>query len=62
MGFLVISWVAIAGMWIKEKFLTHDQRLDYHDDRLIELEKHSEEAIGQRQEMLNILRGLQDVG
>lgn len=55
-GFLIVAWVGVASMWVKDKFLDHGERLDQHDDRLIELEKNNEVAIDQREEMLTILR------
>ncbi len=61
-GFLVASWIGIASMWVKDKFANHEQVLDQHDDRIIELENRNELADDQREEMLTILRKLPNVG
>jgi len=55
-GFLTVSWVGVASMWVKDKFSDHGERLDQHDDRIMELEQNNEKANGQREEMLDILR------
>jgi len=55
-GILIVSWVGIASMWIKDKFTDHEVILDDHDDRIIELESNNQKANGQREEMLDILR------
>jgi len=55
-GFLVVSWVGVASMWVRDKFADHGELLDQHDDRLSELESNHAEAHGQRKEILQILR------
>jgi len=54
-GFLIVSWIGIAATFIKDKLGKHDERLD-------SLEEWREDSLNQNKEMLDILRGLKDVG
>lgn len=54
-GFLIVSWFGIAAMFIKDK-------LTNHEDRIGALEEVNEKSFKQSTEMLDILRGLRNVG
>ena len=61
-GFLVISWIGIASMWVREKISDHAQRIDEHDDRIMILEKAAIQEQSDRREMLSILRNMRNAG
>jgi len=48
-GFLVVAWVGIASMWIKDRFKDHEERI-------VELENSNGQAHDDRQEILGLLR------
>ena len=54
-GFLIVSWVGVAALWIKDK-------LANHEDRLNSLEDLNERTFTQNSEILDVLKGMRDVG
>ena len=54
-GFLIVSWVGIAAMWIKDKLRDHDERIDA-------LEEINDQTFKQNAEILDIVKGLKNVG
>ncbi len=54
-GFLIVSWIGIAAMWIKDKLADHEGRIDALEDL-------NEKSFQQNGEILEIVRGLGGVG
>ncbi len=61
-GFLVVAWFGIVSMYVREKFGKIDETFDMHDERIQVLEVNRIEEQVDREEMLDILRGLKSVG
>ena len=53
-GFLIVSWIGLAAMWIKDKLEDHEERIDA-------LEELNEKTFSQNGEILEIVQGLRDV-
>ena len=54
-GFLTVSWIGVAAMWVKD-------RLANHEDRLNSLEDLNEKTFSQNSEILDVLKEMRDVG
>jgi len=61
-GFLFIAWIGVVWMYIMEKFGNIDESFDLHDERIQVLEINRIEEQVDREEILDILRGLKSVG
>jgi len=61
-GFLFMAWIGVVWMYVMEKFGKLDKNIDLHDERIQVLEINRIEEQVDREEILDILRGLKSVG
>jgi len=61
-GFLIVSWFAVVWFYLKERFRKVDESFKMHGARIQVLEMNRIEEQVHREEILDILRGIKNVG